>query len=211
MFDKPGDKLMRLITLATILAVIAGPAFAHHPMGGETPETLLHGLMSGVGHPIIGVDHFAFIIAAGVLAALIKSRLWVLAPLGLVAGALLGSAIHLLAINIPSAEILIATSVVVAGASMAIGAQVGLGVLIVAFAFAGIFHGYAYAESVIGAEKSIIAAYLISFSGTQWVLALLAGFAARLTIGQVSWVRTRAITGSAIAGLGAVLLAQAIV
>ena len=39
---------------------LASPALAHQPMGGVVPETLLHGLMSGVGHPIIGLDHFAF-------------------------------------------------------------------------------------------------------------------------------------------------------
>ena len=30
---------------------------------------MLHGLLSGIGHPIIGFDHLAFVIAVGLIAA----------------------------------------------------------------------------------------------------------------------------------------------
>ena len=42
------------------------------------------GLLSGVGHPVIGVDHFAFVVAVGITAAL-AGRLWAL-TLSFVAG-----------------------------------------------------------------------------------------------------------------------------
>ena len=46
-----------------IMMFPSGVAIAHHPMGGNTPSTLWEGLLSGVGHPIIGFDHLAFIVA----------------------------------------------------------------------------------------------------------------------------------------------------
>jgi hypothetical protein len=50
-----------------VLSATAG-ASAHHPMGGTTPQTLWHGLLSGFGHPVIGLDHLAFVVAMGLLA-----------------------------------------------------------------------------------------------------------------------------------------------
>jgi urease accessory protein len=40
-------------------------AHAHHAMGGRTPGTLFEGLLSGLGHPVIGIDHFLFVLAIG--------------------------------------------------------------------------------------------------------------------------------------------------
>ena len=54
------------LSLATLLA--ATPALAHHPMGGEVPQTFWHGLLSGFGHPVIGIDHLAFVVAIGLAA-----------------------------------------------------------------------------------------------------------------------------------------------
>lgn len=52
-----------------LLVLLALPAAAHHPFGGEAPKTLFEGLISGIGHPVIGFDHLALVIAAGLLAA----------------------------------------------------------------------------------------------------------------------------------------------
>ncbi|MGZ5897221.1 MAG: HupE/UreJ family protein [Xanthobacteraceae bacterium] len=42
-----------------ILALSSASAFAHHVMGGRTPATFGEGILSGFGHPVIGLDHFA--------------------------------------------------------------------------------------------------------------------------------------------------------
>lgn len=199
---------MRRFALAAAIAMTATPALAHHPLDGAMPTTILHGLLSGVGHPVIGLDHLAFIVAAGVLAALAGRLLT--APLGLIAGALLGAALHLGAVNLPGAEALIALSVLLAGLAVFFGARANGGLLIAGFALAGLFHGYAYAESVIGAEQGVIAAYLASFSVTQWAIAVLAGFGATLLLDAPVWRRTRQIAGGAFALAGAAFLASAI-
>ena len=38
-------------------------------MGGRMPASFADGLLSGLGHPIIGLDHFAAVVAVGCLAA----------------------------------------------------------------------------------------------------------------------------------------------
>jgi urease accessory protein len=201
--------MRRILLAATSLAIVATPASAHHPMGGAMPETMLQGVMSGVGHPIIGPDHLAFIIAAGILAGMIGRP--ILAPLALVAGALLGAVIHLGAVSIPGAEALVAVSVILAGTAVFLGRRLGAGAVVSAFAVAGIFHGYAYAEAVIGAEKGVIGAYLAAFSLTQWAITSGAGFAASLLLSTSAWHRTRRIAGSALTMVGVVFLAQAVI
>ena len=37
-------------------------------MDGELPASLGQGLLSGLAHPVIGLDHLAFIVAAGLIA-----------------------------------------------------------------------------------------------------------------------------------------------
>ena len=41
--------------LAAIL-LLTNPALAHHVMGGRMPVTFTDGLLSGLGHPVIGIE-----------------------------------------------------------------------------------------------------------------------------------------------------------
>ena len=58
-----------LFSLLPFSSLSAEPAFAHHVMGGRMPATFAEGLLSGLGHPVIGLDHFAAVVAVGCLAA----------------------------------------------------------------------------------------------------------------------------------------------
>ena len=60
--------------LALAAALAAEPALAHHVMGGAMPATFGQGLLSGLGHPIIGLDHLAALVGAGLVAARIPAR-----------------------------------------------------------------------------------------------------------------------------------------
>lgn len=46
--------------LAALLALLPLPAFAHHAMGGATPSTLGQAFISGIAHPVIGLDRSPF-------------------------------------------------------------------------------------------------------------------------------------------------------
>jgi urease accessory protein len=41
----------RIAAIAMVVTMAAEPAWAHHVMGGNMPETLMQGLLSGLGHP----------------------------------------------------------------------------------------------------------------------------------------------------------------
>ena len=62
------------IALIALAAVMPVPALAHHPMGGAAATTAWQGFVSGVAHPVVGLDHLAFLLAAGVLAAAVGRR-----------------------------------------------------------------------------------------------------------------------------------------
>jgi urease accessory protein len=46
-------EIKRSALTLTALALSAGPAFAHHVMGGRMAATFGEGLLSGLAHPII--------------------------------------------------------------------------------------------------------------------------------------------------------------
>ena len=62
--NKSNLTVLGLIAIA-ILIIGIEPAHAHHPMGGATPANFSQGFLSGLAHPIIGLDHLVFVIAIG--------------------------------------------------------------------------------------------------------------------------------------------------
>jgi urease accessory protein len=158
---------------AALAACIALPtaALAHHPMGGMMPTTFMQGLLSGIGHPILGPDHLAFIVGIGLLAGI--ASFGPLLPALFVATMVAGLGLHVAGLNIPGVELLVAASVLLIG--LAIWRQrtsAGTWLEGGAFALAGLFHGYAFAEAVIGAEPTPIAAYIAGLAATQLMIAL---------------------------------------
>jgi hypothetical protein len=71
---------LRLALLTAPLLVTAAPAAAHHAMGGRTPSTFMEGFLSGLAHPVIGLDHLAFLVAIGIVVGI--AGLSLLLPLG---------------------------------------------------------------------------------------------------------------------------------
>src|SRR5262249_17021483 len=99
--------------LAAVSALSAEPAFAHHVMGGAMPQTFGQGFLSRLGHPVIGVDHFAAIVGAGLLAALTGQGLGLILLFS--ASMIGGVGLHLLRLDIPAAELLVALATVALG------------------------------------------------------------------------------------------------
>src|SRR6516165_7530262 len=93
------------------LFATAGNASAHHLMGGKTPATFTEGILSGIGHPIIGLDHLAFLVALGIGVG----RLSLVTPFLFLVAMACGVGAHVAALNIPAAELIVAVSVLTAG------------------------------------------------------------------------------------------------
>jgi len=149
--------------------MLAPPAGAHHAIGGEIPSNGWEGFLSGLAHPILGLDHFAFVVAAGLIAAL--HRHGVLIPIAFAAASLIATGIHLLSWNLPAPELMISLSVLLFGVLL-IARQLRLPIVVVLAAASGIFHGYAYGESIVGAEMTPLWAYLLGLALVQLAVGL---------------------------------------
>ncbi len=155
------------VSVAALAVSISSPAFAHHLTGGQTPTTLVQGFLSGLAHPVIGADHLLFLIVSGVLVWMLDSASRYRAAALLVAGQLLGTSIHLSAISLPIVEAVIALSVVVAGGLLLARRRPSARQLAMLLVGAGTFHGYAFAEAIVGAETTPLAAYLVGLAVIQ--------------------------------------------
>ena len=173
----------RLGGLSFAAALLAsGTASAHHAMDYEMPQTFFQGLLSGFGHPIIGPDHLAFILAIGLIGTLFARGY--LLPLVFVGGTLAGCGIHLLSWDLPVVEPVVSATVVLAGALLALYRSIDIRIFAAITAFAGLFHGYAYGESIVGAESTPLLAYLIGFAVIQSLIALAAFGLGRLLLAK---------------------------
>ncbi|MBW4650190.1 MAG: HupE/UreJ family protein [Kastovskya adunca ATA6-11-RM4] len=203
--------------LGIVILVIAGllcaapEAIAHHPTGGQVPANFITGFLSGLGHPVVGLDHLAFVIASGLVAIGLTQGL--LIPTGFIVATLAGTGIHLLSIDLPSPEIVISFSVVAFGAILAIPTKPNGLVLTVIAAIAGLFHGFAYGESIIGAEMSPLIAYLLGFFIMQYGIALFAFVGGKWALQNFSGkpFSPTQLAGLAISAIGVVFLTSAVI
>lgn len=159
-------------TLALLSLLAATAAHAHHPMGGTVPATLMEGLLSGLGHPLIGIDHFLFIAGAGVLAAKIE-RGYVL-PLAFVLASLFTTLVRYLGADAGLGELPVAASLIVLGVMMIAGTTPRGGVAALLFLLAGAIHGHALGEAIVGAEQTPLVAYLAGLAIIQCATGLVA-------------------------------------
>jgi urease accessory protein len=183
------------MTAATIAAVTlaATPVLAHHPLGGRVPASLFEGLMSGLAHPVIGIDHLVMIVAIGLFAG-IKRQGWAL-PIAFVVAAMAGTGFHLMSMALPGAEIWVAGSVLALGLLMLVQERLNLAAIAGLIGVAGLFHGYAYGEAIIGAEATPLVGYLAGFSAVQLAIALGAAQLAKVTmVGNLGRFRAAALT-----------------
>lgn len=195
------------LRLALILALAPLPAVAHHPMGRMVPSTLWEGFASGVGHPVIGPDHLVFLLAAGVLAATLGTARGTLAVLAFVAGGFGGSLAHVAGIGFGPVEALVALSIVLVGLAL-LWRGLPAALVPAGFALAGLAHGHAFAEAIIGAEATPLVAYLFALSLTQAAIGLGAMLVAR-RIGADA-PRLRLPAGAVATVAGVVFLAGAL-
>lgn len=200
------------VTLALTLIFLggSGTVLAHHPMSGDTPTTVWQGLLSGLGHPIIGIDHLAFIAPVGLLCAFARLRSLGL-PLALVGATVLGAVLQWSGFTLAYTELMVAGSVIAAGL-MLYHAPARLDATRLVFALAAVCHGLAYGEAIIGAEPAPLNAYLVGFSLVQMMIAGLAFVAggALLNLNLKVLQITRNISAALVGGIGLLTLSTAV-
>jgi urease accessory protein len=165
------------IETALLAALLFAPALAFAHVGqGEIGG----GFLSGMAHPVLGLDHVVAMVAIGLWGAQLgQPAIWVLPvtfPPVMAFGGLLG----LLGVPIPAVETGIAVSAIVLGAMVALAARLPLlvaGILVGLFA---IFHGHAHGAELPESANAI--AYSVGFviaTGLLHAVGILIGVANR--------------------------------
>lgn len=160
-----------LLVMGGVAALAAvTPGWTHHPFEGVEPQdsNLFQGLVSGLGHPLLGTDHLIFLLAVVVMTAL-TTRRWVLP---LLASGLGGSALAILLGAAPEPNLGLALELVVS-LSLAVAGLVHGGWLPawVLLPLMGV-HGFLLGEPMIGAEPTPLLAYGLGLLLSQGTLLL---------------------------------------
>ncbi|SAY38456.1 HupE/UreJ family protein [Candidatus Synechococcus spongiarum] len=146
------------------------PGWAHHPFEGVEPQNLnlFQGLVSGLGHPLLGTDHLVFLLAIVMITAL-TTRRWLLP---LLASGLAGSGLAVLLSAAPEPGLGLALELAVA-LSLAVAGLAHRGWLPawLLLPLMGV-HGFLLGEPMIGAEPTPLLAYGLGLFLSQGALLL---------------------------------------
>lgn len=187
------------LTRASGLALVSGAALAHP--GHDVSSNML---MSGLTHPLTGMDHLFAMLAVGLWSALthqsVRAALWT--PVSFLCLLLVGALVGLAGITLPAIEPMIMGSLLVLG--LLIASRLALpnwtGATLVGF-FA-VFHGMAHgAELPLGGNAIAFIAGFMFTTLTLHISGLAAGFALQRSV----WL-TR-LLGAGIAAYGVALIA----
>ncbi|WP_192179849.1 HupE/UreJ family protein [Mesorhizobium amorphae] len=188
-----------LSRLALTAAAVLMPSLAFAHSGGLH----VHGFLSGVEHPLAGIDHLLAMMAVGVIAARTGGTAIVVVPSCFVAAMIAGAMLGLTGIGLPSLESGIALSLVVFGAMMALARPLPLAVAALLTALSGLFHGNAHGLEIPETASGI--AYAIGFVVATSALHTTGGLAALTLRRWPAAIRTAGVGTSLV---GAALAAQ---
>ncbi|MEZ5535600.1 MAG: HupE/UreJ family protein [Thiolinea sp.] len=182
--------------LAFLFFISTSIAFAHTDAAG-----MAGGFMSGLSHPLGGLDHVAAMVAVGLWGFFLgRPAIWILPvvfPLLMVVGGILGIA----GIPVPAIETGIAVSSIVLGLLIVMAVKAPLWVAAVIVGAFAIFHGHAHGTELPGAANPL--AYSLGFVISTGLLHL-AGIAFG-ELGRFSWGKYAVRAGGgliALAGVG---------
>ncbi|MDG3086403.1 HupE/UreJ family protein [Vibrio hannami] len=147
---------MKNKTPLLLLALISSPALAHSDASGS-------GFMSGVTHPIFGLDHLLAMLSIGILSAQLGGRsIWQL-PTTFVLVMVIGGVLGMLQVPMLPIELGIALSVLVLGAGIALDRNLSSRLAIAFAALFAVFHGYAHGLEMpsMASPASYIAGFII--------------------------------------------------
>ena len=190
------------VVLSSLAATLWPLSVSAHVRGGEAA-----GFLSGLLHPVSGLDHVLAMIAVGLWGAQLgQPAVWVLPitfPMVMAFGGMLG----LLGVSLPGVEIGIALSAM--GLGLVVFGEVRPRLLIAAalVGFFAIFHGHAHGtELPQGANGVLYSIGFVTCTGSLHALGIGIGLAHRWRIGRLA-LRT---AGAAVALAGLAFLWRAV-
>jgi urease accessory protein len=160
--ESPGGAAVSLVLAALGVLVFPVAAFAHQETGSIT------GIVSGLKHPVSGMDHVLAMIAVGLWGAQLGApAIWVLPvafPMVMAFGGMLG----LMGISLPGIEVGIAVSAIVLGAMIVTESRPPLWIAAALVGFFAIFHGHAHGTELPAGSSGLL--YSIGFVASTGTL-----------------------------------------
>ena len=175
-----------------------GSASAHQLMGGNTLFTFANGLLSGAGHPIIGPDYLAFLLALGIAVGVF--RLSFVNPFVFVAAMICGVGLNVAGLAVPGVDLIVSVSVLLAGLMLIIDERIPPIGWMAVFIAAGLIHGYSYGDAIYGAEPLPLVGYVIGLMAVVTIMRLGVAFATRGL--WKLWSMAPRLAGAAFCGVG---------
>ena len=181
--------------VGALVLLAAAPALAHEQPGQA------QGFLTGLGHPISGLDHVLAMIAVGLWGAQLgPPALWLL-PVTFPLMMALGGFIGLVGLPLPGVEVGIALSAVLLGVMVTRAATPPLWVAAVLVGAFAIFHGHAHGTELPAGQSGL--AYSIGFvvaTGCLHGIGIAIGTIRRWPLGRVALRVAGAVV--AVAGVG---------
>ena len=169
------------------------------------PTNLLEGLLSGITHPAVGLDHLTFMVVIGLVAALANTSLLVIGCF--VAASLVGIVVHAANFDFAYSEQFVAIGVILAGLLLLMGYGSRRSIWLPFTVIAGLVHGYAFGETILGANLDVTAVYMAGVLGVLVAItvAMLLVISRVLKVSDAQSIPVRA-AGGVIAMIGIYLL-----
>ena len=171
---------VRLVVACAMLAASAAPALTHT---GESAG----GFLSGLAHPVFGLDHVVAMMAVGLWGAFLGAPAIFLLPIVFPLVMALGGVLGILGVPLPAVETGVASSAVILGLMVAFAVRPPLwaaAVLVGAFA---VFHGYAHGRELPdGANAVAYSAGFVIATGLLHLTGIAFGLLARWPAGRLA-------------------------
>lgn len=155
-----GPALLRSILILGTMLLLTGvigdaPALAHDGTGVK------RGFLSGVMHPLAGVDHLLAMVAVGLWGAFLGRPLIVALPVIFPMLMAVGGLLGIVGVPVPPVEVGIALSVVLLGAAIGAAYKAPIWLACTLVGLFGLFHGYAHGQELPAASDPV--AYGLGF------------------------------------------------
>lgn len=145
-------RLLPLVAVAT--TCLSAPGWAHE--GGSAA-----GLLSGLAHPVSGLDHVLAMVAVGIWGAQLGlPAIWLL-PVAFPVTMAMGGMLALIGFQFPAVEVGIALSAILLGGVVAAEYRPPLGAAAALVAFFALFHGHAHGTELPAGQSGVL--YSIGF------------------------------------------------
>ncbi|MDZ8093826.1 MAG: HupE/UreJ family protein [Nostoc sp. DedQUE05] len=194
------------LILISLLSSLSGTPFDHNISNGW------EAFVWGLADPVISLNCLVGIVAIGLLSSVFVRGAAIAGCF--VLATVLGIVIHIFQLNLPGTEIAIAISTIVFGTMLMMLNQLNFLVLALVGISAGLFQGYANAESIVSAGTISVVAYILGITLTLFAVAMSARkIGVGMGMGEINRILLWKISlaGFALCAIGIVFLSNSLI